>query len=558
MRWVARIPAAMWLAVIGAVFVWVFYAGFTQRYPFAEFATVKHGTMATLSNLSADSLFVYIAGVALLFVLYAGGIALVRRLNHTSRAAFGAILAGGVLFCALLVPMYPFDGDDIWDYIIRGRMTTYYGLNPLNDVPAQIQADPFFEYTGWKNIPGAYGAGWEWIAAITARIAGDNLTANVVAFKLVAMAGYALTGVLVWLTLRHLAPRRALVGAFIWLWNPLAVLMVGCAAHNDAVMTTFVLLGMYCLARRWYIAATLAALGGALVKFVPLALIAICVVVALRELRPRLRVRYILLGGVLCATLFAGVNARFATGNMADLLSLDRRSRLYTGSVATIIRQTLIVALDGVPADSPGSRTPNTNTLISRTAFALLALAVGWQLTVVWRDRDPLVPVRALLVILLFYLLVSSFWFMSWYVLWVIPLAALLPGGALRYFVVLFSYLVTWEMPLYQYVTLRPRGWAPLPWRDLIPVAAYMGTAYGWIAQYWLRIWWRRANADPQMKQIGAQIAAFRATKRLSHAELVDEFGWRTDDLVGYERGEIVIPLDRLQQLAARLNFRLP
>jgi hypothetical protein len=492
------------ISLIALSLVTIFAVGFTMRYPLAAFADQPLATMATLSNLSLESFLIYVIGFVVMFVLYAIGAGQVRRWSQDQgtelRKRLAFIVGAAILFNAVLLPMYPFDAADIFDYIMRGRITTYYGANPMDVAPSAIaKSDPFYPYVGWKHVPGAYGAAWEWIAALTVRLAGHDLIANVIAFKVVAILGYLATGGMVVMILRRVAPERALLGAYLWLWNPFVILMTGEGGHNDTVMAALMLLGVYGLVRRWYIAATLAALLAALVKFVPLALVAIIAVIAVRDLSWRLRLRYVAAGGALSAALFFGVSLPFWTGDVRDVISLERRTQLYTGSVATIIRQALIPTLDRQPATAPGSRTPITNALISRGAFALLAIYVVWQLHQVYRDRDPMRPIRALTLILMFYMLVSSFWFMSWYVLWAVPLAALLDDTPLRRFTLTFSYLVTWEMVLYQYITLRPTGFAPLPWRDLIPVAAYMGVAWAWVARYWLRQW--VAALRPRSKQ---------------------------------------------------------
>lgn len=538
----AGLPPLVWLTLYATIFVLVFYFGFTQRYSLAEFGDKPQATMATLSKLTPESFLIYVAGFALLFGLYALGLGQVHRLSIRSKTAIGFLIGAGLLFNAVLLPMYTFDASDVFDYAIRGRITVFYGQNPLRVTPAQVaKDDPLYEFAAWKQIPGAYGPAWEWIAAATVRLAGQDRTATVIAFKLVAILSYLITGILVALTLRILAPRRMLIGLYIWLWNPFIILMTGEGAHNDTLMAAVMLLGVYLLARRWYIAATLAALAAALIKFVPLALIAIIAVVALRDLKPSQRIRYVVLSGVLGLALFFVIAAPFWTGKLEDVLSLDRRSQMYTGSAAAVIRQTLIPALDGQPSDAVGLRTPNTNALISRTSFALLAIFGLWQLYSVYRDRDPLRPIRALALILVFYQLVSSFWYMSWYVLWIVPLAALLDYSPLRRFIALFSYLVTWEMVLYQYITLRPGAWAALPWRDLVPVAGYMGGAWLWIGWYWLRRWWLAGTHSAEAIQSGQALRQAREAANASIIEVADDLGWRTDDVAGYETGAIPI-----------------
>src|SRR6185436_714011 len=152
------------------------------------------------------------------------------------------------IFSLALLPMYTVDAADVYDYIIRGRMSSVYGLNPLHDPPNKVQEDPFFEFTGWKTVPSAYGPAWEALANVVTRLAGDDPYANVIAFKLVSLAGYALTALLIALTLGVLAPRRRLLGVYLFAWNPLVIYISAGNAHHDTLMTACMMLSLYCLA----------------------------------------------------------------------------------------------------------------------------------------------------------------------------------------------------------------------------------------------------------------------------------------------------------------------
>ncbi|MDL1924053.1 hypothetical protein FBQ95_15715 [Chloroflexi bacterium CFX3] len=62
----------------------------------------------------------------------------------------------------------------------------------------------------------------------------------------------------------------------------------------------------------------------------------------------------------------------------------------------------------------------------------------------------------------------------------------------MRQAALLFSYLVTWQGLLYNYITLRPGNLAPIPWRDLLPTATYMLPIWlliGVWAWRWARAW---------------------------------------------------------------------
>src|SRR5258708_2606710 len=134
----------LWLALCGLLMLGIFLFGFTARYSLAGFGTTPHGTVASLGNLSADSAFGYMAGFAALFALYWLAIRLVSRrgLRLPSRRQW--LLVGGFafLFNAALLPMYPIDAADIYDYIIRGRISVAYALNPLAVPPTKASDCP--------------------------------------------------------------------------------------------------------------------------------------------------------------------------------------------------------------------------------------------------------------------------------------------------------------------------------------------------------------------------------------------------------------------------------
>ncbi len=300
LRLLLRIPPVIWLALCGAVMLGIFYFGFTARYSLTEFGTTPRATVASLGNLSADSAFGYVAGFAALFGLYWLAMRLVSRggLHLPTQRQWLVVGGFALLFNIALLPMYPVDAADIYDYIIRGRMSTVYGLNPMAVTPNKVSDDPFYKFAAWTNVTLGYGPGWEMIAAATSRIAGDDPTANVIAFKVLAVLCYLLTAVLGGLILREIAPRRALLGVLLFTWNPLGLFMTAGVGHNDSVMVLLMALSVYCLVRRWYVASTLAAVLGALVKFIPILILPIIALVALRELNASGRLRYLALSGV--------------------------------------------------------------------------------------------------------------------------------------------------------------------------------------------------------------------------------------------------------------------
>lgn len=476
---VGRLSPAMWLVTIGSVMLGIWALAFAQRYSLTEYGHKPYQSIATLSHMSAESGALYIFGFLALFGLYGSGLRQVTRLR--GRSAFIGVLGFAIAFNVALLPMYTVDGADVYDYIMRGRMAAVYGLNPLLDTPEKAASDPFYPFAAWHETTSAYGPAWELMAAAASRLAGDDPFANVIAYKLLAVFGYVATTLLIGLILRRTAPQRTLVGMYLFAWNPLVVYITGGLGRNDLIMVALMAGSIYCLTRRWYVASTVVALLGALVKFIPLLLIPAIAVVALHELSGRLRVQYIVSSVLLGMLLVMFCYGLFGAGLQS--IHLERRARMYTGSVATLARQAFIPLLDHKASDSAGVETPITNAVVGSTGWVLFGLFYLYRLSRLW--RNPSGAIRMMAAILVAYLLIASAWFQPWYAIWGVTLAVLLDDTPLRRLTLAFSYLVTWQLFLYNYVTLRPDGWMALPWRDLIPVAVVMGVAWAYGAWLW-------------------------------------------------------------------------
>ena len=543
------------LTICGIAVGLLFFYGFAYRYSLSQFGYLPRQSIATLNKYSNEGALLYIVTFVLLFACYWLGYQIIRGV---SRRWFLVIIVGfSVLFNLIMLQMYPADASDVYDYIIRGRMTSVYGLNPLQNVPNDIKQDAFYAFTSWRSVPSAYGPAWEVLAGLASRLANDDRTTNVITFKLLAVIGYGLASLFIGLALIRIAPRRLLGGLYLLMWNPLLIYMTAGIGHHDALVAATIALALYSLTRRWYIAATLALVLGTLLKFIPLMLIPIIAIIALRQLRGWSRLRYLILSAILSILLAAAAYAPYWHG--WETLRLERRDRMYTGSVATVIRELLLPTLDHKPIQTSPADTPITNALMANGSLVLFGLFYLWQLVLLWRadEQDTLLPLRIIGRVLLFYLLVVSLWFYGWYLIWILPVAAVLDDAPLRALILRFSYLVTWQSFLYNYLAITTKGTDWLPWLDLAPVAIYMGYAWAYVAYYQVANVLRRWQINPQNVSIGAQLQQARAAANVSRDTLSDELAIPYDVTEQYERGEKALNLDHASKLAQRLGLSL-
>jgi len=475
------IPAWIGLALIGGVMAAIWYFTFGGRYPLSRYGDLPQQSLATLNGNSLDSAILYSLATAGLFLLYWLG---ARWIKEAGRAGWLVLIGGALAMNAALLPMHTMDAADIYDYIIRGRMTAFYNLNPMQDTPERVPAgDNILPFAAWKDATSAYGPAWETIAALTVRIAGPDRDTNVVVFKLLSCLGYALTAALIAWALRALAPERAMLGAYLFAWNPLMVYFAGGTGHNDMLMVAAMALSVGCLLRRWYVPAAAAAVVGALIKFIPLLLIPIIAIKIWHDLPWRGRIVTYAALAVTGAALVLIFYAPYWVG--FDSLALDRRGRMFTSSAGTLVRQALRPLVGDDSAIS----------LVSRGATALFGLYALWELWRLFRAKtlENQMWIAAALRIVLFYLLLGAIWFQHWYLVWIIPFAAMLPDTPARRLTLWWSYIVTFQPLIYNYVSMRYTGWMDEPWRDLVPIVVFMGGAWLFVIGYWV---WRASGRN--------------------------------------------------------------
>ncbi len=398
-------------------------------------------------------------------------------LQVRGRAAWMIVLGGAAAFCAVLLWMYPLDAADIFDNIMHGRILGIYGANPFRDTPQMFSADPFLPYAAWKRTPSAYGPVWEALAGGVARLAGDGLVANVLAFKLLGGFFLLLALGLVYVILQRLAPERALAGVVLLAWNPVVLYETIANGHNDIAMAVWILAAAWAVLARRYTLAILALLVGVAVKLIPLLLLPIVVVIALRDLpTARARLRFLIVTALAGATFLIIAYGPLWYGFQG--LGLYRRAYLFTSSLPATLYAGLNLGLG----------LKNIGPQISMAAGALTALFVLWQSRRTWRDRSGLAFSQTAFNILMFYLLVTCMWFQQWYTIWPLALAAILPPGHSARLAVLFSFTALLAKhliigPLLFWATPRPsRFWLELRFGPAVMLLPWL---YGLLA-LWL------------------------------------------------------------------------
>jgi Glycosyltransferase family 87 len=334
---------------------------------------------------------------------------------HAARALPSALIWSAlVALVAAFALAPPLLSADAFSYISYARLGSEHGLNPYDAVPAQVPADPAFAHLGWPTRVSAYGP---LFTLVTYPLGPLGVPAALWVLKsTLAVAVLALVGLVARLAgLRGLDPRSA--AAFVG-FNPLLLVHVVGGAHNEGLMTLLLIGG---------IAAVLAALpalgGGALTASVAIKVSA-AFALPFALLGPARRGR-LLAGAAIAAALLAAVSLAAFGGHWLDSFELageNQELTTYFSVPSTVAR---VLGADG-------------------DAVRIAALAVYGALVaglIVWTARSG-DWIRATGWAALGLLLTTG-WLLPWYVLWLLPLAALSGDAALAAGVLV---LTGWEL----------------------------------------------------------------------------------------------------------------
>ncbi len=381
----------------------------------------------------------------------------VKSETHPRRLIF-IILAGWLACSVVLMFMAPAgESHDIFDYLFRGRLMTEYQANPLVDVPEDFDlSTPYSRYLAWRKYVDTYGPVWE---ASSAAVSGSVhkvaewlgwwnedapvcpkspescrlLITYITGYRLLAIVLTGFSGWLIYNMVRRGQAALAPLALAAWLLNPLTMLATAVGGHNDAVMLALVLLSWWLLQRERPFLAILALILAAHVKLTALIWLPACALwIVWRwgwERALKIGLASVVSGLALSWLLYAPFGGWGTLPRM-----LDERSRFLANSIWRILYHQLIYRWDWHWLHARQLSTSLPNWLFTAGALGIPLWAFNFH-PKRWRSDTLVDPAQAerrlwhiLTIVSMFYLVVGSFWFQHWYVLWVLAPAVLSPA----------------------------------------------------------------------------------------------------------------------------------
>ncbi|GCE47350.1 hypothetical protein EI42_00880 [Thermosporothrix hazakensis] len=208
--------------------------------PYQQLAGLFHTSASFLPSL-------LFGGTLLgLIFLYLLALSLSRHAGEILRHPLLLLSGSTALFGVTLLFLPKLFSDDVFTYMIAGRIITVYGLDPYNTLPAQLPYDPYIHWViSGRNIANIYGPLWFCISALLSLLS-DNPAVSLLLFKGFALLMHLLNTLLVWTILGRIMPRRQFSGTLLYAWNPLVLIELAGNGHSEGLLLLLLLLSVYC------------------------------------------------------------------------------------------------------------------------------------------------------------------------------------------------------------------------------------------------------------------------------------------------------------------------
>jgi hypothetical protein len=182
--------------------------------------------------------YLFTAAIVVMYAGYLVALSFVPRLR--ARWAIAAIVAVHAIF--LLAP--PLALTDVFNYINYGRMEVVHHLNPYTTIPiAEPHSDPAFELSNWHELLSPYGP---MFTILTFALVPLGVAGSFWAIKAILAAASLAIVLLVWRCARLLGRDPVAAIVLVGL-NPIVLVWGLGGDHNDFLMVLLIMLGFYLL-----------------------------------------------------------------------------------------------------------------------------------------------------------------------------------------------------------------------------------------------------------------------------------------------------------------------
>jgi len=374
------------------------------------------------------------------------GFVLLMRECWAGRIPVRTIVILVIAFHAIVLMLPLLFSRDVYSYAFYGRIVSTYRANPYGVTPSDFPLNSLFPLTwpGWRGTTSVYGPLFTWISALMTSVV-KKPSEVVTSFQLLAAAASLGTIAVVGRLVQRVRPERTAFAIAMIGCNPIVVYHVVGGGHNDMLVAFFVACAVSLLFARRELASAVALALGMSVKasaVVPLALLIVAIVA--KEPAERRR-RVLLKYGAVVSGVWLALALPFMRGGnpISALLGVSSHdSWMAPGQLVVRGASGLGGLIGGDPLRAPFAA--GARYLLFAASLAAV-VAIGHRIWTSSWARTPTALAAAWGWAFLAITLPSPVLF-TWYLVWALPLAWVMPKVARRGMVILSAFFVVTQL----------------------------------------------------------------------------------------------------------------
>lgn len=344
------------------------------------------------------------------FAAYGTYIHLRRRFSiHTNWLLYGSLtFVLGFYLCA----MKPIFSIDLFEYIFRGRIASIYNANPYIIPPSNYPNDIFYPIIFWKFQPTIYGPLWSWLVYLPTKLAQNSIFVNVFLMKALLFVFHLLSAHQIFRLAKLLRLKQPVIIAELFLLNPYLITMTLIDGHNDILLLFFLLWSLVKLMQKKDSMALTLLTVATLAKYITIILFPIFLIVIIyRREALRKKVFSLLGGGILSVLAVCITFWPFCNGKNIFKPLLEITASFTDNTISHLIYRISHLIIPGL----------SENIFITSAKATFFVILVFIFLRLLKNHAKQKATVSAVFYSLAAFLIIGSFQFGQWYLLWVAP-----------------------------------------------------------------------------------------------------------------------------------------
>ena len=208
--------------------------------------------------------------IYLIFIIFAFSFFIINLwLFHKSKIAVKYLAVCTLCNTIILILAYPFLSSDLFNYLFDAKIILKYHLSPYTHKPLDFPQDDWLRFMRWVHRYSPYGPLWLGMSIIPAALGFGKFILNFIAFKIFIASFHLLNSFIIYKFLQKTHSKQLLLGTAFYALNPLFLIEGIANAHNDVLLSTFLLATIFFLYTKQKIQAYGALFLGVFIKYIP-------------------------------------------------------------------------------------------------------------------------------------------------------------------------------------------------------------------------------------------------------------------------------------------------